>query len=333
MQTYHKSILTLLLLFCSITIFAQDSKVTDANSLLKEGVALNDTGKYAEAIAKYDEILKSSPGNMTAMYEKAFTLTLWGKPDEAIGYFEKVIAAENSPIAYVGLANIYDNKGDFEKSKSIYMKGLSISPKNNNLWFNLSVSYARQKDYNQSEVAAAEAIKANGKHLNSYRNYAIAAYQQGKSAEALLGLSNYLSFGIGPQQAVGACQIIKDILNKSPDPKAGDLAKMQQQTIFSAAKNAVAGKTNLSPIDSLTLQLTAAYKAIKQQQDQYGSVFFSKYFGNYFGNIAESSYMDIFSHFILVSLSPKENLAWLKEHQDKIKEFNTWLNSQKRQTE
>ena len=331
MQSYHKSLLTFVLLFCSITLFAQDNQT--ANALLKEGVALNDAGKYADAIAKYDEVLKSDPNNMTALYEKAFTLTAWGKTDDAITCFEKVIAKDNSPTAYVGLANIYDNKGDFAKAKSIYMKGLSVSPKNNNLWFNLSVWYARQKDYAQSQSAAAEAIKGNMKHANSYRNYAVAAYQQGKNAEALLALSNYLTLGVQPYQALGACNIIKEILNSNPNPKADGVAKMEQQTISTASTAALAGKTNLSQIDSLNLQLTAVYKAIKQRQDQYGSVFFSKYFGNYFGNIAGTNYMDIFTRYITVSLSVADNLAWLKARPDNIKEFNTWLSTQKRQTE
>jgi tetratricopeptide (TPR) repeat protein len=333
MQSYHKSILTLLLLFCSITIFAQENKTADANTLLKEGVALNDAGKYAEAIAKYEEILKVDPNNMTALYEKAFTLTAWGKPDEAIPCFEKIIATNNDPTAYVGLANIYDNKGDFEKAKNMYLKGLTVAPKNNNLWFNLSVWYARQKDYGQSQSAAAEAIKANMKHANSYRNYAVAAYQQGKNAEALLALSNYLTLGVQPSQALGACHIIKEILNSKPNSKAEGIAKMEQQTIATASVAALIGKTNLSQIDSLTLQLTAVYKAIKQQQDQYGSAFFSKYFGNYFGTIADTPYMDIFTRFITVSLSVQENLAWLKARPEYIKEFNTWSSTQRRQTE
>lgn len=333
MQFYRKILLTLMLLFCSAIIYAQENKQADVNALLKEGVALNDAGKYAEAIAKYEQILKADPNNMTALYEKAFTLTAWGKPDDAIPCFEKIIATTNSPTAYVGLANIYDNKGDFAKAKSMYLKGLAVAPKNNNLWFNLSVWYARQKDYVQSQSAAAEAIKGDMKHANSYRNYAVAAYQQGKNAEALLALSNYLTFGVQPNQARGACGIIKEILNASPNPSAVGIAKMEQQTIATASAAALAGKTNLTQIDSLTLQLTAVYKAIKQQQDQYGSVFFSKYFGNYFGTIADTPYMDIFTRFITVSLAVQENLAWLKARPDYIKEFNTWSATQKRQTE
>ncbi|GAA4094931.1 tetratricopeptide repeat protein [Mucilaginibacter panaciglaebae] len=332
MKTYRKLLLTWALIICSTVLFAQSNR-TQADSLLKQGVTLNDAGKFAEAVAKYDEILKTEPNNVTALYEKGFSLSAAGKSDEAIACFEKITSTANFPDAYVGLANIYDSKGDYEKALSYYMKGIAIAPKNRNLWFNLSVSYARQQKYPQSESAAAEAIKADPKHISSYRNYAVAAYLQGRNAEALLGLSNYLMFGVPANQSAGACQIVKEILRTSPKSDAGPIAKMQQETIVQAAKLATAGKTNLTPTDSLTIQLTAVYKVIKTQEAQYGSPFFSRYFGDFFGRIAESNYMDVFTHFIAVSLSPQDNLAWLKTRQDDIKAFNIWLNTQKRQTE
>jgi tetratricopeptide (TPR) repeat protein len=44
------------------------------NLVVREGIALYDQGKYDEAMLRFDQILKSSPNNSGAMYEKAQTL-------------------------------------------------------------------------------------------------------------------------------------------------------------------------------------------------------------------------------------------------------------------
>lgn len=329
MKTYRK-LFTLTLLCCSTALFAQQGNHAQTDSLLKQGVMLNDAGKFADAIAKYDEVLKTEPNNMTAMYEKGFSLSVAGKSDEAIPCFEKVIASHQMPNAYVALANIYDNRSDFAQAEKYYQQGIAAFPNYGSLWYNLGLSYIRQKKYTQAEAAATESIKLNPKHVASYQVYGYATYFQGKNAMALMGISNFLMFTPPPQQARVAAAIIRQILKGAPNPGADPLAKTQQETIAKAVASATAGKTDLKAADSVSLQLTSAFKAIKGQSDQYNSPFFDRYFGGFFGAMAESNYMDVFTHVITVSLAPQENIAWLKSHTDDAKAFNVWLASQKR---
>jgi tetratricopeptide (TPR) repeat protein len=110
-----------LLLFFSLAIaceaaFAQNNE--DAGSLIKEGVQLNNAGKYAEAIDKYNQALKIDPENVYADYELAFSLFALNKGKEAIPYLEKVIKANSSlnAGAYDLLGNIYDKDNQTEKA-------------------------------------------------------------------------------------------------------------------------------------------------------------------------------------------------------------------------
>ncbi|MFD2873209.1 tetratricopeptide repeat protein [Mucilaginibacter ximonensis] len=331
MKTYRSLALIIILSLSVNALFAQN-KPSHTDSLMKAGIALTDAGKFAEAVAIYDEVLKASPDSKPVLYEKAITLNIMGKHDDAIIILEKLLTSISTPNVYAALGDAYDMKGDFDKATSYYTKGISLWPKDRNLWLNLSVSYSRQKKYPQAQAAAAEAIKADPRHARSYQNYAVAAYLQGKNAEALLGLSNYLMFGSN-NQSLGACNVIKSILYAKPNTNADPVAKLEQETIAGAVTVATAGKTGLAPIDSLVLQLTASYKAIQSQENQFGSSFFARYFGDFFGAIATTNYMDTYTRFIAVSLSPQDNIAWLKAHNDDVKAFNIWLNTQKRQTE
>ena len=40
---------------------------------IEAGIKLHDAGKFEEAIARYEEVLKLSPANMTALYELAYS--------------------------------------------------------------------------------------------------------------------------------------------------------------------------------------------------------------------------------------------------------------------
>jgi len=333
MRPYRSLSLVVALLFYSAVLFAQQTTHAPIDSLLKQGVTLNDAGKFAEAVAKYDEVLKTEPNNMTAMYEKGFSLSIAGKNDEAIPCFEKVIASRQIANAYVALANIYDNRNDFVQAEKYYQQGIAAFPNYGSLWFNLGLSYMRQKKYSQAEAAAIESIKLNPKHVASYQVYGYATYFQGKSAMALMGISNFLMFNPSPQQARVGATIVRQITNGVPNSGTDPLAKIQQETIAKAVGAATTGKANLKAVDSVSLQLTSAFKAIKEQSGQYSSPFFEKFFGDFFGAMANSNYMDVFAHVITVSLSPQENLAWLKSHIDDAKAFNVWLSAQKRQKE
>lgn len=333
MKTYRSLLLVTALLFYPPFLFAQQGAHAQTDSLLKQGVTLNDAGKFAEAIAKYDEVLKTEPNNITAMYEKGFSLSVSGKADEAIPCFEKVIASHQLPNAYVALANIYDNRSDFAQAEKYYQQGIAAFPNYGSLWYNLGLSYIRQKKYNQAEAAAIESIKLNPKHVASYQVYGYATYFQGKNAMALMGLSNFLMFNPPPQQARVGATMVRRILNGTSNQGTDPLAKIQQETIARAVASATSGKANLKTADSVSLQLTSSFKAIKEQSARYSSPFFAKFFGDFFGAMAESNYMDVFSRVITVSLAPQENIGWLKSHADDAKAFNVWLSTQKRQKE
>ncbi|MEO6849822.1 MAG: tetratricopeptide repeat protein, partial [Mucilaginibacter sp.] len=90
MKTYHKLLLPLAFTFFIVNAYSQ--AVDDAKSLVKQGVALNDSGKYDEALAKYNQATKTDSNYADAYYETAYTLNVSGKPKDAIPYLEKVLS-------------------------------------------------------------------------------------------------------------------------------------------------------------------------------------------------------------------------------------------------
>jgi Tfp pilus assembly protein PilF len=345
MQTYHKSLLTLLLFFCSATMFAQDKQA--AMTLLKEGTALHDAKKYDEAIAKYDEALKIDPGNSTVMYEKSFTLYASGKPNDAVVILEKISSSDPNPRVYALLGNIYDDQKAFDKAISNYNKGIALAPNDGNLWYNISVSYIYQKNFAQAEAAAAQSIKINPRHPNSQRVYAMATYNEGKHINSILAWCNFLIMEPQTQRSVEALTYVKHMLyfnvkgsNITLDRKNEKNALQQMTVAFSvtsglAIANTAAGNSGnaITSLDSLSLPLQSIFKISAEKKDPQNTVFFNKYYADFFGALAKTEYLDAFFRYITLSAFKNDNIAWLKEHPDNLKALTTWINTTKRETE
>lgn len=342
MQTNFKTLLTLLLLFCSGLLFAQENKA--ALALMNEGTALHDGKKYDEAIAKYDEALKIDPKNALVTYEKAFSLYASGKANDAVGILEKLVLTDKSPRVYALLGNIYDERKDFDKAINNYTKGVALAPKDGNLWYNLSVSYMIQQKYAQAEAAATEAIKINPKHANSQRTYALANFNEGKYVNSILAWCNFLIMEPQTPRSVEACRYIMFMLYRNVKGNnitvggTDEQTKAQQMTVSMAvlasltANKTIADKP-LTTFDSLTAPLPMIYKITAEKQDMGNSVFFNKYYANFFGDLANTEYLDSFFRYITLSVFKNDNISWLKEHQENVKGLTTWVNTRKRETE
>src|SRR5471030_601042 len=89
MRSLRKTILFIMLTLAFNSVLAQNED--EARALIKEGVALNDQGKYTEAIEKYNQALKADTGNIHANYQLAFSLFKMDRSKESISYLQKVI--------------------------------------------------------------------------------------------------------------------------------------------------------------------------------------------------------------------------------------------------
>src|SRR5690349_20968749 len=106
MQTVCKALLTTLLIFCSVNIFAQ----SNTSVLINEGIELQKAGKHTEAISKFKTVLSTEPDNAAANYQLAFSLVADKKNTEAIPFAEKVTKTTSTYTApaYSLLGGIYD---------------------------------------------------------------------------------------------------------------------------------------------------------------------------------------------------------------------------------
>ncbi|MDB5135768.1 MAG: tetratricopeptide repeat protein [Mucilaginibacter sp.] len=337
MNFIYRVTLTAVFFIITFSAKAQDNGAAD---LIKQGVQLNEQGKYDEAIDKYKSALKIDPDNIQANYELAFSLFTSGKGNDGIPYIEKTIKGSTSPsliaASYDLLGSIYDQGHQSQKAIESYQAGIKVSPTYQRLHFNLGIAYFRNKQYTEAEASAIEAIRIDPKHASSQRLYALVTFHQNKRVCALMGFCSLLLLEPKTQRSAEAYAniqhilqggLLKDdngrttvIISPKDNQENSMLNTAISMTVLSAQTKKLAGmdllEYELKHIFSITGEL-AEKKADKS--------FFDKFFVDYFYKLEQSNNMPAFARLISLSANKDENTKWMNDNAQLVKELDNWI--------
>jgi tetratricopeptide (TPR) repeat protein len=338
MKTYRNFFLFILLINFFSPAFSQTG---DAKLLVKEGVALHDSGKYEQAIAKYNDAIKTDPAYSSAYYELGYTLYTTGKAAEAIPYLEKTLKIDpTSAGAYDMLGSIYDDNKEYDKAIDYFKKGIAAAPAYQRLYFNTAISYLNQKKYSDAESYAIEAIKLDPKHASSQRAYAMATFNQNKRGVSLLAWCSFLMLEPETKRSAEAFRYVKYILNYGITKKNEKTVNINISTgdmspgnlaLPMAVLAATTDKKNLTAVDSLQLQLKSVFEIAGTFDMESKDTFYKHYYADYFSKLAASNYMEAFVRLISLSVYRDENLQWFKDNGDKLSAWDAWIAGTKRE--
>jgi len=332
---FHTAVLTI------ISLYAIAQNKDALPDLIKQGVQLNDQGKYAEAIAKYDEALKIDPENVQANYEMGFSLFVSGKGDEGIPYVEKTIkGATGNPsltaASYDLLGSIYDQGHKSDQAIEAYKKGIEVNPKYQRLYFNLGIAYFRNKQFAEAETSAIEAIKLDPKHASSQRLYALVTFHQNKRVNALLGFCSFILLEPSTPRTAEAYNNIQHILQGGVlkdangrntiilSPKGNQENETLNMSISMIVLSAQTKKlTGMALLEyELKSIFTIAEELSEKKTDQ---SFFDKFFVGYFYKLAKSDNMPAFTQFVSLSANKDANTKWMSDNEQLVKNLDNWM--------
>jgi tetratricopeptide (TPR) repeat protein len=322
----------------SFYAIAQDKDAVP--DLIRQGVQLNDQGKYSEAIDKYNEALKLDPENAQANYEMGFTLLMSGKGNDGIPYVEKAIKTSTSTqlkaACYDMLGSIYDNGHQTKKAIGAYKAGIAVNPQYQRLYYNLGLTYFRNKQFAEAEQSAIEAIKLDPKHGSSLRMYALVTFHQNKRVNALMGFCSFLLLNPqGPQaaEAFGNIQhilqggVLKDANGKntimlSPkDEKENGALNLAISMVVLSGQN-----KKLTGMDLLEYELKSIFTiAGETSEKKTDKDFYDKFFAGYFYQLAKSDNIPAFTRLVSLSANKDDNTKWMSEHDDQVKALDGWV--------
>lgn len=101
---------------------------------LNEAIMLRQEGQLEESNVLISQILESQPNDASLNYQCAWSFDVLGEESRAVPYYEKAIELglpdQELEGAMLGLGSTYRTLGEYEKSKSVFLKGIERFPNN-----------------------------------------------------------------------------------------------------------------------------------------------------------------------------------------------------------
>jgi tetratricopeptide (TPR) repeat protein/streptogramin lyase len=150
-----------------------------ATSLIGKGVALDNQGKYQEAIEWYDKALRIDPNNVSALYGKGLALYNLGKSQEALEWYDKALRIDPNYLYALNNKGLILNSLHKSQEAIEYLdKALRLHPNDVDALNNKGVSHHNLGRYQ-------EAIEYYDKVLRVDPNYTLAQDNKKLALECL----------------------------------------------------------------------------------------------------------------------------------------------------
>jgi len=321
----------------------------EQKSLIQEGIALHDQKNYDAAIKIYQQVLKENSDCDLAIYELAFSY--YAKQD-----FPKALETAYKLVQYKGnrgilgyglLANIVDDQGKPKEAIGIYLsaiKALEGDPEYkahlSSLYFNLGVTYTRQKQAKEAREALKTAVLYDFKYPSP--NYILAEvfYASKYKIPALLAAGRFLTLEINSQRSNRAAMIILDVLKAAEKDEKGsinifvDLNAPKDEGDFGAMDLFLGTLTsvksekdkNKSEIEIFADAVDTVISLLSEDK-KLASTFVGKTYLPFMVELKKQGYTKHLAYLILQQNGNKEAEKWLIDSGEKTLAFFNWAKS------
>jgi Tfp pilus assembly protein PilF len=318
--------------------------------IINEGIKLHDLKQYDEAIKKYEQVLKENPNNYEALYEMA--LSFYYKKDmrNALETAYKLVQYKSNIglLGYGLIANVLDDSGKPKEAIELYQKAIKQlegdaepQPHLSSFYYNLGITYFRQKQYKEAREASKKAVELNFKYASA--NYLLAVIYHGTKYKvpALLAAARLMPLEINTDRAKQSAAIFLDILNPAKkDEKTGNI------NIF-LDMNAPKDEGDFGTFDLILGTLTAVKSekdkdkteneifaeavdtviSLLEEDKKLKSTFVGKTYIPYMVEMKKQGFSKTFAYLVLQQNGNKEALKWLVENEQQNVKFINWARS------
>ncbi|HLM03409.1 MAG TPA: tetratricopeptide repeat protein, partial [Pyrinomonadaceae bacterium] len=312
-----------------------------------QGIRLNGQKKYDEAIKKFEQVLQENPTNDFALYELA--LSHYNKKD-----FPKALESAYKLVQYKGkigllgygmIANILDDGGKPKEAIELYQKAIkqldgdaAYKSEVANLYFNLGVTYVRQKQFTESREALKKAVQLDFNYPNSH--YLLAEVFQGSKYKvpALLAAARFITTEINSPRSKRSVEIFAGNLNSAK--KNGETGNISIFLDLNAPKDegdfgmyelllgTLTSVTNKKDKNKTQEEIFAAavdtLVGILEGDKKLASTFVGKTYIPFMVDMKKAGYSKIFAYLVMQQQGNKEAEKWLIDQGQKTVDFINW---------
>jgi len=354
--------LFLTLLFCLILSLAVSAQkigkptitptvaTATQKQLISEGIKLHDQKQYDEAIKKYEQVLKENPNNDEALYEMA--LSYYYKKDmqkaSETAYKLTQYKSNLGILGYGLIANVLDDSGKSKEAIEIYQKAIKqlkgdaeFQSHLSSLYYNLGITYFRQKQYKEAREASKTAVELNFTYPSP--NYLLAVVYNGTKYKvpALLAASRLISLELNTERTKQSAAIFLDILKGAKkDEKTGniniflDLDAPKDEGDFGmydlllGTLTTVKGEKDKDKTENeIFAEAVDTMISLLADDKKLKSTFVGKTYIPYMVEMKKQGHSKTFAYLVLQQNGNKEALKWLVENEQQNVNFINWAKS------
>lgn len=316
-------------------------------ALIQEGIKLHDRGMFDEAIQKYQQVLKENPDCTFALYEMAFSY--YKKKD-----FVKFIDAASIGIQYKSdelhlfyemIANRLDDLGKPQEAIQVYKDALNILEDKkeyrrslSSLYYNMGVTYTRQKQYKEAREALKKSVENNFAYPSP--NYLLAVIFSGTKYKvpALLAAARLISLEINTDRTERSVTIFLDVLKSAKkDEKTGNINIFldmdapkdegdfgMYDLILGTLLTVKSEKDKNKTENEIFAEAVDTLIALLSEDKKLSSTFVGKNYVPYMVEMKKRGYSKIFAYLVLQQNGNKEAEKWLIDNGQTAIDFINW---------
>jgi tetratricopeptide (TPR) repeat protein len=316
----------------------------DEMAALRAGVALEQQGRFDEAIAQFKALLEKNPGLATAMYETALCLQARKEYDQAIALALQAAdySGESQALSLALVGTILDQRGQPKDAVEFYSGAAALVTDPATIYYNQAITYLSSlKQPEEGREALKRAARANPKHPSTQLVLAGVFQSGGYVPPAFFALSRFLILEPGTNRTGPALnrwfQILRGPVSANPnggmtvsiDPKAktdeGDFAKFTLYFAMSSVTKSVEGGNGGTEVEALVEQVDRLFAMIPGDEGVTNpKTFTGTYYAPYFTELKQKNFVAPFVYFLCQRTNLTGVRDWLNANRTRMQEFLTW---------
>ena len=344
----------LILMFAIMYNISYGQNKVDAEKLVNEGIAYHDKGDYDGAIFRYDKALILDKDNFLALSEKAYSLLMSKKNEEAIKCCEKAIEThpeeEGLRMVYVTYGNALDGLNKTDKSIEGYDEGIKDFPDFYLLHFNKGITLWSVKKYDDALLCFQMSAKLNPKHAGSHNAIARISKIKDIRIPALLAYCRFFSLEPESDRAKQNLEIVKSIMKANVEKTGNKSINIninsnmlgevsangkQKENNFSVTDMILSMETamdfdeknnNKTEVEQFIRKFNTICSSLKEsKKENHG--FFWDYYAPYFIEMKDKKLVEAFSYVAFASSATPDVSKWLESNKEEVEKFLEWSKS------
>jgi tetratricopeptide (TPR) repeat protein len=339
----HRLLALVLSLIFALTVFAQTPAEDPNVVLIREGVALMDSGRFDDAIAKLRTVLTNDPGNDLARYELGLAFAGKGDGKQCLATLEplSVVAGPHQAASLAMVGNCLDHLGQRAKAIEAYRRGLKIAPDESSLLFNLAITLAQTGGMDEARALVKNNARKNPWHISGHFLLAEIFETQGFRVPAAFSFLRYLALDPSSTRSadaatrlrglmgLGVAQTSKKGVNITIDPKSskeeGDFSTMEMMLSMVAASEMMEKKRGQSDFERAQGSLVTAIKIFLESREPKEADFTSAVQGPFFNAMDQEKLLETFAGLALSTQKLRGTEPWMKKNATEIDRYRAWI--------